>query len=114
MRLEVDGARHRIRLHKKLLLTFAQHPSYEGGRFTREISSWHLRLRIKTFPNGPQATLFPGAKTHYMLPAPERDEQGRALIDDDPVSDAEAMEHSWVTMEKSVVNKFEGLGWNQG
>ncbi|WCN11458.1 hypothetical protein GV055_15565 [Marinomonas mediterranea] len=114
MRLEVDGARHRIRLHKKLLLTFEQH-AHNYGVFSPAIASeWHLRLRIKTFPNGPQATLFPGAKIHYMLPAPERDEQGRALIDDNPVSDAEAMEHSWVTMEKSVVNKFEGLGWSQG
>ncbi|ADZ92273.1 toxin VasX [Marinomonas mediterranea] len=114
IRLEVDGAHHRIRLHKKLLLTFEQH-THNYGWFSPAIASeWHLRLRIKTFPNGPQATLFPGAKTHYMLPAPERDEQGRALIDDNPVSDAEAMEHSWVTMEKSVVNKFEGLGWSQG
>lgn len=102
-----NGPSHHIRLHQKMLLEYGLHRGTHRlfGFFEAvNTAESHLRLRVKTFPNGQGCQLFPGSVQDYVLPSPKRDKQGRALVNGKPVAEALASEDSWVVQTGRVIH----------
>ena len=101
-----DSMNHQIRIHRSLIRTFGMHHGtsyipFLGAVNTAETS---IRIRVKTFPNGEGKSIFPGTAVQYVLPAPTRDQQGNAVINEQLVDEQAATENCWYIVEDVVTH----------
>ena len=104
VQIAANGSTYKIRVHRDLIKTFGAPLSGGFGYISTETN---IRVRVQTYPKGEAARIFPGALTPYVLPAPKRDELGRATIDGEVVDEKTAAENSWLIAEGAVVHSFK-------
>lgn len=67
-----------------------------------------VKVEVRYFPYGKDRTLFIGTAVIHYYPSPSRDEQGRAVIEGEVVSEERAQELSLISRTETIGKSILG------
>lgn len=98
-------SRHRIEVSRELVASGGTRSV--GGMVPMGIES-SVKVEVRYFPYGKDRTLFRGTAVIHYYPSPSRDEQGRAVIEGEVVSEERAQELSLISRTETIGKSILG------